>query len=143
MTDERKTLAKKIKTYRKEHSLSQLEFAEECGISPVSLCRIERQNSNFSIDTLDLISTRMNETISQLLENPELYTYCLIPTTICINDEDVLTYGIGVLKNNVMLEYVLDISNDHNAVYALMELCDKGQVEPIHLKDIVENYLME
>lgn len=143
MTDERKNLAKKIKSYRKEHNLSQLEFAEECGISMVSLCRIERQNSNFSIDTLDLISTRMNETISQLLENPELYTYCLIPTTICVNDIDVLTYGIGVLKNNVMLEYVLDISDDHNAIYALMEKCKAGQVEPIHLKDIVENYLAE
>ncbi|MBQ7975262.1 MAG: helix-turn-helix transcriptional regulator [Clostridia bacterium] len=143
MTDERKTLAKKIKNYRKEHNLSQMEFAEECGISPVSLCRIERRNSNCSIDTLDLISVYMNETISQLLQNPEIYTYCLIPTTICIDDTEVLTYGIGALKNNVMLEYVLDISDDHNAVYALMKLCEKEKLEPIHLKEIVENFLVE
>ncbi len=143
MTDERKNLAKKIKSYRKEHNLSQLEFAEECGISMVSLCRIERQNSNFSIDTLDLISTYMDETISHLLESTEKYTYCLIPATICIDDADVLTFGIGVLKNNVMLEYILDISDDHNAVLALLKLCEEGQLEPIHLKDIVENFLDE
>ncbi len=29
MTDERKALAKKIKSYRKEHNLSQFEFAED------------------------------------------------------------------------------------------------------------------
>lgn len=143
MNDERATLAKKVKNFRKENHINQFEFAEDCGISNGLVSMIERKNTNITLDTLQLLAARMDKTVSYLLESPELYTYCLIPTIVCVNEVDVLTYGIGVLKNNVMLEYVLDISDDHNAVYALMELCDKGQVDPIHLKEIVENFLAE
>lgn len=143
MTNERKILAKNVKTYRKEHNLSQMEFAEDCGISDVSLCRIERQNSNVSLDTMQLLAARMDETVSELLQSPDLFTYCLIPTPICINDKDIVTYGIGIIKNHIMLDFILDISDDYNAVLSLMKLCDNGQAHPVHLKDIVENFLAE
>lgn len=143
MNDERATLAKKVKSFRKENNINQFEFAEDCGISDGLVSMIERKNTNITLDTLQLLAARMAETVSELLENPELYSYCLIPTQVCINDMEVTTYGIGVLKNHIMLEYVLDISNDQNAVVSLLNLCDEGQVEPIHLKDIVENFLVE
>ena len=143
INDERATLAKKVKTFRKENHINQFEFAEDCGISDGLVSMIERKNTNVTLDTLQLLAARMAETVSELLENPELYSYCLIPTQEYINDTEVTTYGIGVIKNHIMLEYVLDISDDYNAVVSLLNLCDEGQAEPIHLKDIVENFLTE
>ena len=143
MNDERATLAKKVKSFRKENNINQFEFAEDCGISDGLVSMIERKNTNITLDTLQLLAARMAETVSQLLENPETYSYCLIPTQVTLDDTEVTTYGIGVLKNHIMLEYVLDISDDQNAVVSLLNLCDEGQVEPIHLKDIVENFLVE
>lgn len=143
MTDERKTLAKKIRAYRKERDISQLEFAEECGISDVSLCRIERQNSNVSLDTMQLLAARMGETVANLLTPDTEVTYCLIPTQMCINDKEIITYGIGALQNNIMLDYILDISDDYNRIFSLVQLCNEEQLEPIHLQDIAENALVE
>ena len=143
MTDERKALAQKIKSYRKEHNLSQLEFAEDCGMSDVSLCRIERQNSNVSLDTMQLIAARMGESVANLLTKDDVITYCLIPTPMCINGKEVTTYGIGALQNNIMVDYVVDISADYNKIFSLVELCNEEELDPIHLHDIAENALVE
>lgn len=143
MTDERKALAKKVKAYRKEHDINQMEFAEECGISDVSLCRIERQNSNVSLDTMQLIAARMGESVSRLLSDNERFTYCLIPSLLDIDGKEITTYGIGVLKDNILLNYCLDISTNFNKVLSLMDVCDKAQVEEIHLHDIAEDFLVE
>ena len=143
MTDERKTLAKKVKAYRKEHGINQMEFAEECGISDVSLCRIELQNSNVSLDTMQLIASRMGESVSHLLSDTERFTYCLIPTLLDIDGKEITTYGIGVLKDNILLDYCLDISTNFNKVLSLMDICDEAQVEEIHLHDIAEDFLVE
>ena len=143
MTDERKTLAKNIKTYRKEHKLSQMEFAEDCGISDVSLCRIERQNSNVKLDTMQLLAARIGTSVADLLTTNDKITYCLIPTPICINDKEVTTYGIGALQNNIMIDYVVDVSDDYNKIFSLVELCNEEGLDPIHLRDIAENLLAE
>lgn len=158
MTDERKNLAKKVKSYRKEHHLSQLEFAEECGISDVSLCRIERQNSNVSLETIQLLAARIGDTVAELLSDPaeaqathfpkpspedNHHLYCLIPTEICINERKTTTYGIGVVKNMLMLNYILDISEDYNKILSLVERCNTEKLDPIHLRDVVENILIE
>lgn len=143
MTDERKVLAKNIKAYRKEHNLSQFEFAEDCGMSDVSISRIERQNSNVSLDTMSLLAARMGESVADLLTLNDEITYCLIPTSVCINDIETTTYGIGALKNNIMIDYILDISDDYNKILSLAEVCTEEKLEPIHLKDVVENFLME
>lgn len=143
MTDERKALAKNIKAYRKEHNLSQFEFAEDCGMSDVSISRIERQNSNVSLDTMQLVAACMGESVAKLLTEADQLTYCLIPTSVCINDIETTTYGIGALKNNIMIDYILDISDDYNKILSLAEVCTEEKLEPIHLKDVVENFLME
>lgn len=143
MTDERRTLAKKVRAYRKEHHISQLEFAEECGMSDVSLCRIERQNSNVSLDTMQLLAARIGTSVADLLTKDGIITYCLIPTPMCINDKEVTTYGIGALQNNIMIDYVVDISDDYNKIFSLVELCNEEGLDPIHLRDIAENALVE
>ena len=143
MTDEKRTLAKKIKAYRKEHNLSQMEFAEECGISDVSLCRIERQNSNLSLDTMQLLATRMGESVANLLSQNDEITYCLIPTPMCINGKEAVTYGIGAVKKDIMIDYVIDISSDYNKILSLVKLCNEGSLDPIHLTDIAENALCD
>lgn len=142
MTDERKALAKKIKSYRKEHHLSQFEFAEDCGMSDVSISRIERQNSNVSLDTMKLLAARMGASISDLLSDENKVSYCLIPTPVCINDKETITYGIGALQNNIMLDYVVDISEDYNKILSLVQLCNEEELDPIHLHDIAENAVL-
>lgn len=143
MTDERKTLAKKLKSYRKEHKLSQMEFAEDCGISDVQLCHIERQNSNVRLDTMQLFAARMGETVSELLTDTQKITYCLIPSTVCINDEEIITYGIAALQGNIILDYIMDISDEYNSVLSLAELCTEEELDPIHIEDVVRDFLIE
>lgn len=143
MNDERATLAKKVRNFRKENHINQFEFAEDCGISDGLVSMIERKNTNITLDTLQLLAARMNETVSYLLENPEQYTYCLIPSHICIDGTEHTTYGIGILRNGILHEFVLDISEDHNAILSFLKLCESEQVEPIHLRDVVENFLAE
>jgi len=143
MIEERRALAKNVKSYRKAHHLSQMEFAEECGISDVALCHIERQNANVSLDTMRLLAARIGASVSDLLIEEKRLTYCLIPTPMCINDKAVITYGIGVLQGNIMLDYIMDISDDYNKMLYLVERCNEGKLDPIHLKDIAENALIE
>lgn len=143
MTDERKNLAKSVKAYRKEHRLSQLEFAQDCGISDVSLCRIERQSSNVSLDTMQLLAARIGTSVAELLAGGNPITYCLIPTPVCINGEEVTTYGIGALRGSIMLDYVVDISPDYNKILDLVELCNEEGLDPIHLHEIAEDALVD
>ena len=142
MTDERKALARKIKNYRKENHLSQFEFAEDCGISDVSISRIERQNSNISLDTMQLLAARMGETVSDLLTDTQKITYCLIPSTVCINNEEIVTYGIATLQGNIILDYILDVSDEYNSVLSLAELCTEEELDPIHIEDVVRDFLV-
>ena len=142
MTDERRTLAKNLKSYRKAHNLSQLEFAEDCGISDVQLCHIERQNANVKLDTMQLLAARMGETVSDLLTDTQKITYCLIPSTVRLNDEDVITYGIAALQGNIILDYILDVSDEYNSVLSLAELCTEEELDPIHIEDVVRDFLV-
>ena len=143
MIEERRALAKSVKSYRTAHQLTQMEFAEECGISDVELCHIERQNSNVSLETMRLLAARIGASVADLLTEEDRTSYCLIPTSVCINDKNVITYGIGVLQGNVMTDYVVDISDDYNKILSLVERCNEGKLDPIHLQDIAENALYD
>lgn len=64
---EKNILATNLKIIRRRRHLSQFEFAEECGISKESLCRLECGKGNPTLETLQLIAAYSGCTVSELL----------------------------------------------------------------------------
>ena len=51
------------------------------------------------------------------------------------------SYGIEMVKKGVLYHKISDISTDKNFVADLAQRCTLGQVDPIHLFDIIEDSL--
>ena len=134
----REILAENIKQYRKEQKLNQYDFADECGISRTLLSLIETGKVNITIDTIDLLAVRMGISLSDIFKS-ESVTYCVVPSQICIEDEEYITYGIGAIEQDVMVDYILDISTDFDKIKELVELCNDEDLSLIHLRDIAED----
>lgn len=52
-------------------------------------------------------------------------------------------YGIKVVENGKEMLKISDVSTDKDAVKALAEKCNKGCLDPIHLFDVIEDYLAD
>lgn len=140
MIDEKALIAGKLKRFRENNNLNQYEFAEECGISRNLLSLIETESENLTLDTLNLIASRLGVTLSDLL-NPSEVLYLVLPSKIVIEDETYDTYGIGVVVDYILEDYILDISVDFEKVYHLVKLCNEEDLSAIHLRDVVEDFL--
>lgn len=62
-------IGQKIKSFRKEHKLTQVELAKKSNISRSYLADIENDRYNASLDTLKSIATALNVNISELIED--------------------------------------------------------------------------
>jgi len=51
------------------------------------------------------------------------------------------TYGIEVCENGDPVETIQDISLDRDAVAGLVHTCNRERLEPMHLRDVVEDFL--
>lgn len=51
------------------------------------------------------------------------------------------SYGLIVEEDNVEIRVIPDLTCDFNSITKLAELCTKEQVEPVHIDDIIENFL--
>ncbi len=138
MTDERELLAIKIRTFREQENINQFNFAEDCGISKETISLIEREQTNVRLDTVQLLASRMGITVSELFQHGAV-TYVVIPGQIQIEGETHTTYGIGALKNNVLIDQVPDISPCFNKIKSLVLLCNEENLSLIHLRDIAED----
>ena len=61
-----------------------------------------------------------------------------------LNDPNLgeyLSFGIAALKNGEQIILVSDISTNKNDVLKLAERCSKEKLSPVHLYDVVEDYL--
>lgn len=67
----RKTLADKIRQLRNLQGKSQMECAEEIGLSKTVLCDIEKARANPTLDTLERLAESFNVPVSYLLEQTE------------------------------------------------------------------------
>jgi len=54
---------------------------------------------------------------------------------------EYLSFGIAALKNGEQIILVSDISTNKNDVLKLAERCSKEKLSPVHLYDVVEDYL--
>ena len=59
--------------------------------------------------------------------------------------EEVQTFGIALLAKNencsVLIKAIPDLSTDQMEVEKLAGLCNKLQLDPIHLDDVVDDFL--
>lgn len=51
------------------------------------------------------------------------------------------TYGIVVKKNNIIFRAVHDISDCKDKIVNIIELCNDNQLSPIHLNELIDNFL--
>lgn len=142
MIDEREILANKLKKFRAQENINQFDFAEDCGISREALSLIEREKENVTIDTIQLLAARMGVTVSDLFNHGDV-TYFVMPGVVEIENEKRTTYGIGAIYNGVLITEIRDISTNYNKIKNLVYLCNNENLSPIHLMDVVEDFLAE
>lgn len=65
--------------------------------------------------------------------------YILITTKISIDGVKMNTYGIGAIRNGVMVKSVPDVSLDYDKVKAVVDLCNKEKLELCHLTAVAED----
>ena len=66
--------------------------------------------------------------------------YFLIVNTYVVEDQSHIGYGIGCCVNNSAFE---DMSTDPIAIENLINLCNKLKLSPLHLEDVVEDFLVD
>ncbi len=72
------------------------------------------------------------------------YNYSVVKETI---SSDILgeytAYGIRVTHNGSELELISDISTDLQKAEQLARYCTDGQLHPIHIPDVIEDFLVD
>lgn len=66
--------------------------------------------------------------------------YFLIANTYIVEDRSHIGYGIGCRADNSAFE---DMSTDLIVIGNLINLCNKLKLSPLHLKDVVEDFLVD
>lgn len=135
----RTKLAEKIKHYREANNLSQFEFAEECGISEDLVSLIERTKDNVTIDTLDLLAVRMNISVAELFSSSTIYF--LIESDITVEDVTAKTYGVGIIKDYKLLDYILDVSLEREEIENLVFDLNEYELDAVHFREYIEDYV--
>jgi len=67
-------------------------------------------------------------------------TYFLIADTYTLEEQSHIGYGIGCRADNSNFE---DLTTDPVAVTNLISICNKLKLSPIHLADVVEDFLVD
>lgn len=67
--------------------------------------------------------------------------YQLVKEAVSANGTQYDTYGITVLVDGEPLSTIGDLSVDPAAVKRLIDLCNREELDPIHLDEVIENFL--
>ena len=71
-----------------------------------------------------------------------MYQYILVEEHA--TDPDIgqfITYGIELRRNGELLEAEHDVDTDRRLVACIAALCAAEQVEPVHLRDVIRNFI--
>ena len=77
------------------------------------------------------------------------YTYGIISETFSLNGHARIAYGIAMYAHiehtgtSSIVATVCDLSADKESVLELINACNEGNLLPIHLYDVVEDYLAQ
>ncbi len=73
------------------------------------------------------------------------YKYILIKSTLLSGDNCGVCYGIAVVEEHdgvsVILQSVSDIAVCSDRLEQLVDLCNEFELDPMHLNDVVDDYL--
>lgn len=64
---------------------------------------------------------------TRILDSEELGTY--------------VTYGVRAVEDGVLVASVCDVSTDHDTVSKIVDRCNEGGLDKIHLSDVVSDCL--
>ena len=73
--------------------------------------------------------------------NTEMYQYQLTASESAAEENGKVTYGISITDKNGICGKIEDISPDKAEMEKLVSLCNELQLDPIHLEDIVDDFL--
>lgn len=77
------------------------------------------------------------------------YTYGIISETFSLNGHARTAYGIAMYAHtehtgtSAIVDTVCDLSTNKESVLELIKACNEGNLLPIHLHDVVEDYLAQ
>jgi len=54
-----------------------------------------------------------------------------------------VSYGVEVFENGIQTQYVPNVSNKKRYAKKLVRTCNKNHVDPIHLRDLIEDMSWE
>lgn len=73
--------------------------------------------------------------------------YILIENNYTVNGVKYTSYGIAIADVSdeypIIIESIPDISHDKERICRLAELCNQMQLSPLHLANVVEDFLAE
>ena len=71
-----------------------------------------------------------------------VYAYYIVEEIRFITSKnEFTTYGISVSSEGLVLNTISDISTDYAFVKSLADLCNRLQLHPMQLKEVVEDFL--
>ena len=71
-----------------------------------------------------------------------MFKYSIFKENMSNEDGEYTSFGITIEDSNGdVIKSITDISTDEIVVRDLCERCNKGQLHPIHLYDVVEDFL--
>ena len=72
------------------------------------------------------------------------YRYVPVEQTLKTEEhQSYVTFGISVRTVEDEVTFISDLSTDFEAVSRLAELCTEQELDPVHLSDVIEDFLAE
>lgn len=94
--------------------------------------------------------TRMTASQMREINEETVFTYACVESEIADEESGFIrTYGIEMrmcAKNaseSVLLLLIPDISTDREQIQRLVEWMDKLQIHPVHVEDVIEDFLYD
>ena len=98
------------------------------------------RNEKLTLDELGLMAEHMNLPYSDLSSKSNI-TYFVLPGKTVVENIEYITYGIGVMHDNVMITSIPDITTEFNRLKNFVITCNENDLSLIHLEDVVEDFL--
>ncbi len=58
-----------------------------------------------------------------------------------LDGESYRSYGVAVMEDGVALKRIDDVSLEKNDIVNLVNLCNELELSPVHIDDVIENFL--
>lgn len=133
-----KNIGENIRRKREMLGISQTEFAMDIGMSTFHYGEIERGRVNMSVETIYRIAKGLGVLPYELLQVDNGYErYTLIEEKKTIEGQEYTAYGIRCDDEY----YIFDVSADRTVLERLIRACNKYDLKPVHLYDVLEDFL--